>query len=67
VRDEAIAPTRNGLNVLTPDTFAQSLPQHANSLRKIGFFNHGIGPDALHQILLFDNVPGIFHQHEQER
>ena len=65
-RDEAIAAPRHSLNKLwSVGALAERFSQQRNVLRQIAFFDEGLGPDFLHQIV-FGNGPAIVFQQRNQ-
>ena len=63
---KAVASTRNGGDVtVLRGRGTQSLAQHEDVLRQVGFLDESIGPDRLHQVVFQNHLFAVAHQHQQ--
>ncbi len=63
---EAIADARHGLDVLLARGFlAQGFPQHRHVMIQVVFLDRRLRPDAVEQLLLRDQPPGVLDQHQE--
>src|SRR5204863_1130956 len=61
-RHEPVAELRHRFDVRR---VAEDLPEREDVLRERGFGDAGARPDPLHQLVLADGPPRVFHQHQQ--
>src|SRR5262249_38670153 len=67
LRDKAIAPPGNGLDVLVrARLFTQSAAQSRNITRQISFFDGGVGPNQLDHLVLAQDVTVVPYEQEQD-
>jgi hypothetical protein len=43
----------------------ERFPQDKNILREIGFFDEGVGPDGLHQLIFEDDLLAVTNENQQ--
>src|SRR5262247_1957283 len=64
--DKAVAATRNRLDIVTPiRAFTESFSEQVDVLCEVAFFDHGIGPDELHQLFFIQHLSTVLNQREQ--
>ena len=45
---------------------SQCSPQRRHIHREVSFLHKAIRPDSLQQLIFFDEVPGVFYEHNQQ-
>ncbi|MNO99515.1 hypothetical protein D3C76_912860 [compost metagenome] len=66
-RDKAVAALGHGDDVaLTGLAVAEGFAQGCHVHPQVDLFHHAIGPDLSHQLLLADDLPGVFEQDQQD-